>query len=241
MQVIFASVDHIISALEGIGGSGTGRQLAEYLANKYPSAFEERICDKYPTREKLLAQISAEIGSRVIAAYKGDTGGQYAVIRERIGDRREIIGKRERKVLFLKDYKEVQEDVEPVETPEEKTTRAEKQKEALIGMSYYDEWRVKKFTEICRDLSALFNAGSFFNVDHAKSLDEHGAKAHNPDNMQIMVAHINKSKNNSSWERFSWEQQEKHIRGQFDMRPDGLGPFDHRVLDSLIVMLKEVY
>ncbi|MGL4894973.1 MAG: hypothetical protein ACRC47_09085, partial [Shewanella sp.] len=52
---------------------------------------------------------------------------------------------------------------------------------------------------------------SAFDVDHAKTIFEHGIDAIKPDNLQILFSYANRSKNKTSAERVSFTRQKDHI------------------------------
>ncbi len=123
-------------------------------------------------------------------------------------------------------------------------TRADIIKRDLSQMSVYDKYRLSEFEYIRNILNSVFNLD--FDVDHAQAIanpDQPGS--HHPDNLQIMTRRFNAVKNRKSWDRFSFEKQDKHIRHYAEhhlQHAKELGiDASQELLDLLIKRLEIVY
>lgn len=87
--------------------------------------------------------------------------------------------------------------------------RAEIEASALDTMTYTEKAKYNGFWEVAKKLNA--HLGSIFHVDHATSIKQGRKSAIVNSNLQILLKGINTSKNDSSWTRFTYEQQCEHI------------------------------
>lgn len=120
-----------------------------------------------------------------------------------------------------------------------KATRRQIVQEAISNFTPEELYRTQEFKRIADALKT--NCGITLDVDHAKSLlnyEEPGE--HHPDNLQLLESNLNKSKNNKNWNRFTWEQQERHLRCLLDAIEVAKN-VNRSVFEILVQQLKVVY
>lgn len=151
---------------------------------------------------------------------------------------------RPRKVRFIPeagreahDAQEIEEDVAPLR-------RDEIIKEAMLGMSTHDKYRISEFDDIAKKLKGYF--GLSFEVDHANALlSRSDAGKHHPDNFQLILKAHNSKKNNDNWKRFTFDEQVEYINTAIKLQLLVASRFgdemDENVLSSLIGRLKSIY
>lgn len=118
------------------------------------------------------------------------------------------------------------------EIVDEEYNRSEIEASALSKMSNIDRAKYEGFWEVARKLNT--SLGSIFHVDHAMSIRKGRESAICFSNLQILVKGINTSKNDSSWDRLTYEEQREHILYCAKVIPH----FDTEYIEFLIEQLK---
>ncbi|GAL19055.1 hypothetical protein JCM19235_2478 [Vibrio maritimus] len=107
-------------------------------------------------------------------------------------------------------------------------------------LSTFDKFRYDEFWRISSSLSSVADFHNLFDVDHAKSIREHGIEAIHPDNLNIMLFRANRKKSFKSQERYSWERQEEVIWASLRAVTE-LSTDEERVVRALVGQLKALY
>jgi hypothetical protein len=86
----------------------------------------------------------------------------------------------------------------------------------------------------------------YFGLDHAQALlDKENRGNHHPDNIHLLLKYHNGKKNNKSWKRFKFNEQELYIKDAINFHSNVANRFDiqidNQVLSSLISRLKDIY
>lgn len=105
-----------------------------------------------------------------------------------------------------------------IEEVDDEYNRSEIEGAALSSMNNIDRAKYEGFWDVSRKLN--LHLGSIFHVDHAKSIKHGRESAIAYQNLQILVKGINTSKSDSSWSRFTYEQQCSHIVNCAEIIPD---------------------
>lgn len=104
----------------------------------------------------------------------------------------------------------------------------------------YDKFRYGEFWRIASALSEVAEFNNLFDVDHAKSIREHGVDAIKPDNLNIMMFRANRKKSWKSEARYTWERQVEVIWSSI-AAVTVLNEDQKRVVLALINQLKALY
>ncbi|GAM56742.1 phage protein [Vibrio ishigakensis] len=104
----------------------------------------------------------------------------------------------------------------------------------------YDKFRYGEFWRIASALSEVADFNNLFDVDHAKSIREHGVDAIKPDNLNIMMFRANRKKSWKSEARYTWERQVEVIWSSI-AAVTVLNEDKKRVVLALISQLKALY
>ncbi len=149
-----------------------------------------------------------------------------------------------REVRWVSDSVIKEHEVKDLEEDLASLTRRDKEKQGLALMSLFDRYRLDEFKDIASALNKYFRTD--FEVDHARALmNLEDPGEHHPDNLQILAKKFNGIKNNKNWDRYSWEEQEVHIRDFFNpplKAKEKLGiDGTQEILDALIARLKTIY
>ncbi len=112
------------------------------------------------------------------------------------------------------------------------------------SLTQIEKWNIDDFYVIAKMLNDSFNLD--FEVDHAKALmNPIDPGNHHPDNLQILSKRFNGIKNSKNWDRYSWEEQEEHIRDCVDPYLKNRERLDidgtKEDLDYIIDRLKKIY
>lgn len=107
-------------------------------------------------------------------------------------------------------------------------------------LSDYERFRYGEFWRIASALSEVAEFHNLFDVDHAKSIREHGVNAITPDNLNIMMFRANRKKSWKSQARYSWERQVEVIWSSISA-VTVLSEDQKRVVLALINQLKALY
>ncbi len=110
--------------------------------------------------------------------------------------------------------------------------RSEIEENALSKISPTDKAKYNGFWEISKKLNT--HLGSIFHVDHATSIKHGRESAITYKNLQIIIKGINVSKNDSSWDRFTYEQQREHILSCSKLIPGA----DHEYINFTVEQLR---
>ncbi|MGL5719522.1 MAG: hypothetical protein ACRCYP_01825, partial [Alphaproteobacteria bacterium] len=210
-----ASIPNIYAAMIQLGGSGTRNQIADTLINEHHDIFSERLENYGGDIKKTVTQIAAEAGSVITQCLKGVRTFPAQLVKTGSG------GKNDPFVYSIQ-FNEEQETEEPeiveqeTEEPEiveqiaEKYNRNEIERKAKAELDFDSRTRYDDFWTVAKRLNQIVGS-SVFDVDHAKTIYEHGAKAIHPDNLQILFAYVNRSKNKDSSIRMALSVQIAHI------------------------------
>lgn len=225
--------DKYLEALKLIGGWVIVSEWAIKFGEVYPDllakAHQEALKQKRPSTG--LREIAARMSSAIsTGAFEGKVEVDES--------------ERPRKVRYLseaeaKEYldKEIEQDTEPL-------SRAEKIHEDQKILSQKDLYRVSELYSIADDLKKMFRLD--FEVDHASAiLDKENPGRHHPDNLQILTKAHNGRKNNSSWDRFSFDEQVQYIKAAVELQKIVERKMNIQIEDSLlesvIMRLKLIY
>ncbi|EGR0760795.1 hypothetical protein ETS21_17975 [Vibrio parahaemolyticus] len=107
-------------------------------------------------------------------------------------------------------------------------------------LSTYDKFRYDEFWRISSSLSSVANFNNLFDVDHAKSIHEHGIDAIHPDNLNIMLFRANRKKSSKSHSRYTWERQEEVVWASLKAVVE-LNSDEEMVVKALLAQLKALY
>ena len=225
--------DKYLEALKMIGGWVIVSEWAIKFGEIYPEllakAHQEALKQKRPSTG--LREIAARMSSAIsTGAFEGKVEVDES--------------ERPRKVRYLSETeaqeylsKEIEKDTEPL-------SRSEKIQEDEKSLSPKDLYRVSEFYSIADDLKKLFRLD--FEVDHASALlDEKNQGKHHPDNLQLLTKAHNGRKNNSSWKRFSFNEQIEYIQAAVRLQKIVEGKMniqiDDSLLESIVSRLKLIY
>ena len=133
--------------------------------------------------------------------------------------------------------KEIEEDIEPLR-------RQDIINNATNQLEIFELYRITEFENIQKAFKQFF--GLDFEIDHAEALLNNEKQGeHHPSNLQLLLKYHNGKKNKSSWDRFTFEEQEKYIRSSVSLHSLVASRFDveidNKILDSLIVRLEKVF
>jgi len=204
----------------------------------------QKVCELYPD---LLEKAEKEA-----QAQKQDTTGLREIaarISSRLssGNFKNVLiddSERPRKVKFLtseeqqsNQEKELNEDIEPI-------TRFEIINQAKDKLKIFELYRFDEFKNIQKAFKEFF--GLDFELDHAQALlDRKKQGNHHPDNIQLLLKYHNGKKNNNSWDRFSFKEQEIYIRDVIKLQSNVTNNFkielDNEILSQLLSRLKSIY
>lgn len=204
----------------------------------------QKVCELYPD---LLAKADKQA-----EAQKNDTTG-LREIAARISSRLSAGGfknvsiddsERPRKVKYLtaeeqqnNEAEKINEDIEPIK-------RSEIIGRAKDQFKIYETYRWDEFRSIQKAFKDYFSLD--FELDHAQALlDSENRGEHHPDNIQLLLKYHNGKKSNKSWERFSFEEQEKYIKDVIKLQGNVAKSFgielDNEILSQLLIRLKAVF
>lgn len=219
-------------ALKTFNDYVTVSEWAQKVGELYPEILEK--AEKEAKAQKNdttgLREIAARISSRL------STGGFPNVI---IDD-----SERPRKVKCAsseeqENYKiqEINEDVEPLK-------RQEIINQAKDTLKIYELYRLDEFKSIQKSFKDFF--GLDFELDHANALLDNDNKGeHHPDNIQLLLKYHNGKKNNKSWKRFSFVEQETYITDAIKLQSNVADNFqlelNNDILKQLLIRLKLIY
>lgn len=115
---------------------------------------------------------------------------------------------------------------------------------ALSNMDPARAMRYRLIQQVTKMLNNLFRSGiRAFETDHAKTICQHKEAAINPDNIQVLNAHLNRKKGAKSTPRMTFHEQAKHIRNVVkDLSSDISMVCDHEeYVETCIGMLEGIY
>ena len=211
-----------LEALKMIGGWVIVSEWAIKVGEVYPDllskAHQEALRQKRPSTG--LREIAARISSAI------STGAFESKVE--VDD-----SERPRKVRYLSDSEaqeyldnEIEKDIEPL-------SRAERIQEDEKSLSQKELYRVSEFYSIVDDLKRMFRLD--FEVDHASALlNEKEQGRHHPNNLQLLIKSHNSRKNNSSWIRFSFDEQVEYIKAAVKLQKLVSSKMDVQIDDSLV-------
>ncbi len=225
--------DKYLEALKMIGGWAIVSEWAIKFGEMYPEllakAHQEALKQKKPSTG--LREIAARMSSAIsTGAFEGKVEVDES--------------ERPRKVRYLSEVeaqeyldKEVENDTEPL-------SRAERIQEDERLLTQTDHYRITEFYSIADDLKKIFRLD--FEVDHSLAIlggEEQGK--HHPDNLQLLTKAHNGRKNNSSWTRFSFDEQVEYIKAAVRLqkiveRKMNI-QIDDSLIENIILRLKLVY
>jgi len=221
-----------IEALKTFNDYITVSEWAQKVGELYPDILEnaEKQAQAQKNDTTGLREIAARISSRLSAE-----GFPNVLIDD---------SERPRKVKYLSSeeqeiYKlqELNEDVEPLK-------RQEIINQAKDSLKIFELYRLDEFRNIQKSLKDFF--GLDFELDHANALlDNNNKGEHHPDNIQLLLKFHNGKKNNKSWKRFSFAEQESYIKDAIQLQKNVADNFqlelNNDILKQLLVRLKLIY
>ncbi len=221
-----------IEALKTFNDYVTVSEWAQKVSELYPDILEN--AEKQAKAQKNdttgLREIAARISSRLSA------GGFSNVL---IDD-----SERPRKVKHVSSeeqdsfkVQELNEDVEPLK-------RQEIINQAKDKLKIFEIYRLDEFRNIQKSLKDFF--GLDFELDHANALLDNDSRGeHHPDNIQLLLKYHNGKKNNKSWKRFSFVEQESYIKDAIKLQSNVADNFqlelNNDILKQLLVRLQLIY
>lgn len=122
----------------------------------------------------------------------------------------------------------------------EQMHRAQIEQVGIAKLSPFDKFRYEEFWRIARALSDVVGFNNLFDVDHANSIAEFGELAIHPDNLQLMMFRVNRSKHMKSQPRYSWARQQQVIWSSIDTVGE-LMLSQQQIVEALIMQLAAVY
>jgi len=221
-----------IEALKAFTEPITVHEWAQKVCELYPDLLEKANREAQAQKRDTtgLREIAARISSRL------SKGGFKDVL---IDD-----SERPRKIKLLtseeqQSYqeKELNEDIEPV-------TRFEIINQAKDKLKIVEIYRLDEFKNIQKAFKDFF--GLDFELDHAHALlDRENQGTHHPDNIQLLLKYHNGKKNNKSWKRFNFEEQENYVKDAIRLQGNVADSFDiemdNKILSQLLGRLKSIY
>lgn len=222
-----------LQALKSFDDFVTVSEWAEKFAELFPEEYQRanRQAEKQKNDTTGLRQIAARMSSRL------SSGGYANTVK--IDD-----SERPRKVKFIspddleRDSRaDLVEDIEPLR-------RQDIIKNAKDSMQIFDLYRVTEFENIQRAFKQFFALD--FEIDHAQALMSSDIQGeHHPDNFQFLLKQHNAKKNNSSWQRFSFDEQKDYIKQAIHLQSFIAQNFDldinQKILNDLLARLQLVY
>ena len=211
----------------------TVSEWAVQVAEAYPEILSK--ADEQAAKQKQettgLREIAARISSNI-------AGGVYAdSIDVDTSERPRRIKAVSAEEIAQYKQDELEEDVAPLK-------RGEIIKLAEAEFTPQELYRVAEFESISGQLKKFFALS--FEVDHAQALlntDDKGS--HHPDNLQLLLKEHNRSKSNSNWKRFSYDEQVAYIKSAVQLQSLISSrlcvDLVEEILDSLMERLKGVY
>jgi hypothetical protein len=204
-------------------------KFCELNPDLFEKANREAINHKTPSTG--LREIAARIGSWIST---GDFASRVQVddtVRPR---RVRYISAEEASILVAK---EVEEDVEPL-------NRAERIFADEKSLNQKEKYRVAEIFDIAKTMSRMFRLD--FEVDHALAiLSEANPGKHHPDNLQILTKAHNGRKNNTNWDRFTFEEQIEYMKSVIKVQKivehKMAVELDDALIENIISRLKLVY
>ena len=133
--------------------------------------------------------------------------------------------------------KEIEEDIEPLK-------RQDIINNASSQLEIFELYKITEFENIQKAFKQFF--GLDFEIDHAEALlNSKKQGEHHPSNLQLLLKYHNGKKNKNSWDRFTYEEQEEYIKKSVSLHSLVADKFDveidNKILNSLLVRLKQVY
>lgn len=133
--------------------------------------------------------------------------------------------------------KELNEDIEPI-------TRQEIINQDKDRLRIREVYRFDEFKNIQKAFKDFFSLD--FELDHAQALLDHQKQGnHHPDNIQLLLKYHNGKKNNRSWKRFSYSDQENYIKDAIKLQSNVADKFEielnNEILTQLFTRLKLIY
>lgn len=210
----------------------TVHEWAQKVCELYPDLLEKAEKEAQAQKQETtgLREIAARISSRL------SSGGFKHVL---IDD-----SERPRRVKFVTSIeqqsnqeKELTEDIEPI-------TRFEIINQAKDKLKILELYRLDEFKSIQKAFKEFF--GLDFELDHAQALlDAENQGGHHPNNIQLLLKYHNGKKNNKSWKRFSFTEQENYIKDAIKLQSNVASSFklelNNEILSQLLNRLKAIY
>ena len=210
----------------------TVHEWAQKVCELYPDLFEKAEKEAKAQKQETtgLREIAARISSRL-------SSGNFKNVL--IDD-----SERPRKLKYLttqeqqsNQEKELIDDIEPI-------TRIEIINQAKDKLKIFEIYRLDEFKNIQKSFKDFFNLD--FELDHAQALlDRENRGNHHPDNIQLLLKYHNGKKNNKSWNRFSFQEQENYISDVIKLQGNVADSFDikidYEILNQLLNRLKAIY
>jgi len=210
----------------------TVHEWAQKVCELYPDLLEKAEKEAHAQKQDTtgLREIAARISSRL-------SSGNFKNVLIDDSDR-------PRKVKFVtfeeqqsNQEKELSEDIEPI-------TRIEIINQAKDKLKFFELYRFDEFKNIQKAFKDFF--GLDFELDHAQALlDSEKQGSHHPNNIQLLLKYHNGKKNNKSWERFSFKEQEIYIRDVIKLQSNVTDNFnielDNQILSQLLGRLRAIY
>ncbi|RJG40010.1 hypothetical protein [Motilimonas pumila] len=123
---------------------------------------------------------------------------------------------------------------------EEQRQRGKIEQTGMAKLSPFNKFRYDEFWRIAKALSDAVRFHNLFAVDHANSISEFGELAIHPDNLQLMMFRVNRSKHMKSQPRYSWARQQQVIWSSIDTVGE-LMLSQQQIVEALIMQLAAVY
>lgn len=221
-----------IEALKKFSDYVTVSEWAQKVGELYPDILEnaEKQAQAQKNDTTGLREIAARISSRL------SSGGFTNVLIDDSERPRKVkhVSSEEQEIYKVQ---ELIEDVEPLK-------RQEIINQAKDNLKIFELYRLDEFRNIQKSLKDFF--GLDFELDHANALlDNHNKGEHHPDNIQLLLKYHNGKKNNKSWKRFSFAEQESYINDAIKLQSNVADNFqlelNNDILKQLLVRLKLIY
>jgi hypothetical protein len=210
----------------------TVHEWAQKVCELYPDLYEKAEKDAQAQKQNTtgLREIAARISSRL-------SGGGFPNVL--IDD-----SERPRKVKYMTTQEKQSNELENLHEDIEPITRQEIINQAKDQFKVYETYRWDEFKNIQKAFKDYF--GLDFELDHAQALlDSNKRGDHHPDNIQLLLKYHNGKKNNKSWIRFSFEEQESYIKDSIKLQGNVASSFDieldNQILSQLLIRLKAVF
>jgi len=222
-----------LEALKQINDWATVSEWAIKVGEIYPDLLIKAEIDaKGQANETTgLREIAARISSNIVrGAYEN-----HIEIDNRERPRRiRFVSQQEHEIQVKHD---IEEDIEPLK-------RTELIQRDATKLTPHELYRIAEFETISKQLKQFF--GLEFEIDHAQALlNPVLPGSHHPNNLQLLLKAHNAKKHNTSWVRFSIDEQIEYLLAAINMQKLISQRFsihcDESIIESLLIRLRNIY